>query len=444
MEAAWIEKRATLRWVLRTHPEWMTKEYTSALGMSVGWVKKWKKRLQEAPAHDLSVLHARSRARKTPHPPPDPRVGERMVLLRLALPVKRVPGARTSQYFLQQDAGLHALGFWLPRSPRTIWKILRKLGLILDPATRHHKPQPRRSPLQEVQVDCKDVSTVPADPNGKQQPVVETCNFVDAGTSVLLAAHTRDDFRAETAFDVVVQFLQHSGLPQMLTFDRDPRWVGSQSGRDFPSALRRFLLCLGIEPNVCPPHQPQKQAYVERSHRSYKYAWLLIHRPSSLQEAIEVTREYQQHYNWERPHQGRSCQNRPPCVAFPHLPPLPELPLEVDPDRWLDRLHGRAYVRHGGADGCVTVDDRSYDVGLEHTGKTVAVLIHAPVRQFEVWEGTTLLKKLTSKGVQGAPMELVHFIAWMREQAVSEERQARLQARARGRGWKQLALWEVH
>jgi len=81
---------------------------------------------------------------------------------------------------------------------------------------------------------------------------------------------------------------------------------------------------------------------------------------------------------------------------------------------------------------------------LEHKGKTVARLFNAPVRQFEVWEGTTLLKKLTIKGVQGAPMELSQFMAWMREQAVSEERQARLQARARGRGWKQLALWEVH
>jgi len=81
---------------------------------------------------------------------------------------------------------------------------------------------------------------------------------------------------------------------------------------------------------------------------------------------------------------------------------------------------------------------------LEHKGKTVARLFNAPVRQFEVWEGKTLLKKLTIKGVQGAPMELSQFMAWMREQAVSEERQARLQARARGRGWKQLALWEVH
>jgi hypothetical protein len=204
------------------------------------------------------------------------------------------------------------------------------------------------------------VTTVPSDPDGKRQHMVETCNFVDAGTSILLRAQVRDDFRVETAFDAVVAFLRRYGLPQMLTFDRDPRWVGSQSGRDFPSAFRRFLLCLGIHPNVCPPHQQQKQAYVERYHRSYKYECLLVHRPGTLQEASDVTRAYQEHYSWQRPHQGRSCHNVPPHIAHPDLPHLPALPFEVDPDRWVDHLHGRAYVRHVGTDGCVTVDERSY------------------------------------------------------------------------------------
>jgi hypothetical protein len=59
----------------------------------------------------------------------------------------------------------------------------------------------------------------------------------------------------------VVEFLQRYGLPMVLTFDRDPRWVGSASGRDFPSAFVRFLLCLGILPNICPPHRPDTNCY---------------------------------------------------------------------------------------------------------------------------------------------------------------------------------------
>jgi len=442
MEAEWMAKRATLRWLLHTHPEWTQNEYAAFLHCSVGWVKKWRKRLKEAPPDDLSVFHARSRARRTPFPLPDPAVVERIVQIRQVPPenLQRVPGSRTILYYLHRDTQLQAQGVKLPRSARTIWKILHQEGLILPLPVRQRKPLPKREPLEEVQVDFKDVTTVPPDPQGKHQHVVETCNFVDAGTSILLEAQVRDDFRAETAFDAVVAFLRRYGLPSMLTFDRDPRWVGSQSGRDFPSAFRRFLLCLGIEPNVCPPQQPQKQAYVERFHRSYKYECLLIHRPGTLSATVEVTRQYQQHYNWERPHQGRSCQNLPPRVRFSELPGLPALPLEVDPDRWLERLHGHAYVRHVGSDGCVTVDSRPYYVGLEHKGKTVALLLHSPDRHFEVWDGPTRIRRLPIKGLHGAPMLLEPFIAWMREQAVAEEWRGTFHTRAFG--WRQLGLWD--
>jgi hypothetical protein len=45
-------------------------------------------------------------------------------------------------------------------------------------------------------MDFKDVSSVPADPLGKQQHVVEVFNFVDAGTSILLDAQVQADFHA--------------------------------------------------------------------------------------------------------------------------------------------------------------------------------------------------------------------------------------------------------
>jgi hypothetical protein len=61
---------------------------------------------------------------------------------------------------------------------------------------------------------------------------------------------------AETLLEAVAQFLGEHGLPQTLTFDNDPRFVGSALGRDFPSALVRFLWCVGVIPNVIPPHRP--------------------------------------------------------------------------------------------------------------------------------------------------------------------------------------------
>jgi hypothetical protein len=114
---------------------------------------------------------------------------------------------------LDRDPDLQAQGLQVPRSARTMWKILRTEGLILASPAARHQPLPPREPLEEVQMDFKDVTTVPADPDGKRQHVVETCNFVDAGTSILLEAQVRDDFRAETAFDAVVAFLRRYGLP---------------------------------------------------------------------------------------------------------------------------------------------------------------------------------------------------------------------------------------
>ena len=83
----------------------------------------------------------------------------------------------------------------------------------------------------------------------------------------------------------------------------------------------------------------------------------------------EVTKAFLQHYNEERPHQGRSCGNVPPRVAFPTLPTLPALPERVDPDAWLTPLDRKMYLRHVGRDGCVDVDLATYYIGPE-AGRT--------------------------------------------------------------------------
>jgi transposase InsO family protein len=207
----------------------------------------------------------------------------------------------------------------VPRSTNTIWKILRSNDRILVDRRRRPKPLERREPLQEIQIDFKDNSTVPTDPLGKQQHVVETCNFVDAGTSIWLHAPVREDFTAETALEVVAEFLRQYGLPPMLTFDRDPRWVGSASGRDFPSAFVRFRLGLGIQPHICPPHRPDTNAFVERLHRTYKEEWRLLHRPGTLHQVREVTEVFMAHYNTERPLKAALLWQCPAARRLPHL-----------------------------------------------------------------------------------------------------------------------------
>lgn len=92
---------------------------------------------------------------------------------------------------------------------------------------------------------------------------MEPLNSVDAGTSLLVEATVRRDYNAETALKAVMDVLAAQGLPQRMRFDRDPRWVGSAAGRDFPSPFVRFCHCMGTIPQVCPPQQPDKNPFVD-------------------------------------------------------------------------------------------------------------------------------------------------------------------------------------
>jgi hypothetical protein len=80
-----------------------------------------------------------------------------------------------------------------------------------------------RERLTTHHLDFKDASTVPADPEGKQQHVVETLGIIDTGTSVLIASHVRSDFTAATALQAVAHTFAERGLPGSIPLDRDTR-----------------------------------------------------------------------------------------------------------------------------------------------------------------------------------------------------------------------------
>ena len=173
-EAQLIMQRASLRWLTQQHPTWTQQELAMTLGKSLAWVKKWLKRLREAKPTDVMVLHARSRARKTPpasiaRPPAGV---QRILEIRESPPenLQRVPGPEAILYYVHRDLELRKAGVRLPRSQTTIWKILRLFGCIAQDHRRQPKPAERKQPGEEVQLDLKDATTVPADAEGKRKP----------------------------------------------------------------------------------------------------------------------------------------------------------------------------------------------------------------------------------------------------------------------------------
>jgi hypothetical protein len=429
MEEQWYADRCRLRAARRAHPEWTNQQLAQHTGRSPGWVKKWRRRLRDAPSDDDDVLRGRSRARLHPPAPLDQAVVERILALRDSPPagLGRVPGPRAILYYLQQDGAGDAGGPRLPRSTRTVWQVLARHGRIARPPRRAHEPLDRPPPLTCWQLDFKDVTTVPGDPDGKRQHAVEALNIVDTGTSILIEARVREDFTAATALEAVVDVLRAHGLPERVTIDRDARFVGSASGRDFPTPFVRCLTCLGVAVDICPPHRPDLNCYVERYHRSYERECLRVHQPHTAEEARAVTAAYLRHYNEERPSQARSCGNRPPRVAFPALPPRPAPPPTVDPDAWPRAVDGRSFARKVRHDGTVTLDGDRYYIGQRLAGQAVVLQVRAADQTLVVLHRRQVLKQLRLKGLLATPLPLDDYVALMRKQAQAhQEHMARL------------------
>lgn len=234
---------------------------------------------------------------------------------------------------------------------------------------------------------------------------------------------------AETLLATLAEAIECYGVPQRITLDRDPRSVGAPAGSDFPSALLRFGAALGIEMNVCPPHHPQDNGFVERYHRSYQEECLSHDRPRTLQEARSVTAHFVEHYNHERPNQALSCGNRPPRTAFPSLPPLPRPPEQIEADAWLKRLDGLHLERKVDAHGSVQVDLRRYYVDVHRAGQRVTLEIQAASQSLRVWQDGTLLKTLRLRGLVETTFSFEHFVEHMVQQARTLNRLRSLQER---------------
>lgn len=426
MEENYYADRVRLRQLLQRQEQMTTRELMAEIGRSRSWVKKWRQRLRDAPTKDEAVLRSQSRAPNRRRPAIAAEVVECILAIRDTPPgqLQRIPGPKTILYYLQQNTALR-VQYEVPRAPSTIWRILDKHGRIARKARRVHEPLERPAPMVHWQLDFKDISTVKPDPDGdgKQQHVVEALNLVDAGTSTLLAFRLHTAFTTETALAAVAECLREQGVPAQVTFDRDARFVGSASADGFPAAWQRLWHALGVQVDLCPPQRPDRNAFVERYHRAYQEECLAVQRPADLEQAELVTTHFQQHYNFERPHQGLACGNRPPRVAFPNLPQRPPLPSVVDPDAWLRVIDGRVYTRRITHNGTIRVANQRYYIRRTLRGQHVTVQVDALTGRFIIRHGGHLLKQVPIRGVHRRQMAFDDYLTLLCQEARQEARQ---------------------
>lgn len=418
MEAQYVADRSLLLSLWRQHPNWTNATLAQATGRSLAWVKKWKTRFRAHPEDPAVIWGKGSAQARRAGVQFAPRIIEQILAIRDQPPehLQRTPGPRAILYYLHRSPAER--GERLPRSTRTIWRILRAHDRIPQQRRHAHQAQQRPDPLEEIQLDFKDVLQLEPLATTKQAHAVEVLDAIDVGTSRWLLGEPSAAYTAETVFAPLLQLLQQIGLPERVRFDRDPRFLGSASMRDFPTPFLRFWYALGVQPVVNPPHRPDLNAFVERLHGTLEREYRQIILPSSFEMTRETLPLFQHHYNTERPHQGLSCGNRPPAVAHPQLPLRPPVPTQVDPDRWVEAYHERCFARRVKTNGSVLLDDQPYYVGRQYAGQEVVAQLDASTRQLRfLSEGRVLLKVQPLRGLVGATMPLEAFVTWCEQEA---------------------------
>jgi transposase InsO family protein len=427
-------KRFLLYTLLQRHPEWTQTQLAKETGMSLSWVKDWRRRLRpylDAPFDDVYlILQGHSCARKTP--PTRLSLDEifQIVTLREQLPeqLHRVAGPRTIRSYLQRQVHAEEESY-VPPASSTIYHYLRLLQYIVPRHPSHHEPLDPVEPLRHWQIDFKDVSSAEQEPEGKQQHRLEIFNVVDQGSSFWLHAEVRSDFTAETVIEALVHAMQRWGVPRQITLDRDTRFVGSPQGSDFRSALLRFGACLGVQMQVCDPHHPQQNAYVERFHRTLNQECLQFERPTTQMQTQEALSTFEAFYNHERPHQGRALLDRPPADRLTQATPLPPLPTQVDPLAWLRHEPQQVFMRRVDAAGRITLDLKHYYVGKAWRGQVITVHLNAEEAQLVLLAEGQIIKVLPVVSWSTTPLSLATYVQQIQEQARSEHRLRSLQER---------------
>src|SRR3712207_4717903 len=114
--------------------------------------------------------------------------------------------------------------------------------------------------------------------------------------------------------------------------------------------------------------------------------------------------------NDERPHQGLSCHNLPPRVAFPRLPILPTCPMMVNADRWLEAYANHTFTRTVRRDGQVLVANWPYDVQVRLVGQQVALRVDADAGQFVVEADGRAVQRLAINGLGLGTLPFATFV----------------------------------
>jgi len=259
-ESQRIFDRMYLHRLMAEHPDWSDSRLAEAIGRCKAWVQEWRLRVIDPQVTNFSKYLSHSRAPHTRHGEVEEYIEDLICDLReeLSEHYGRKAGPVTILQALEERTDLKDEGYHLPKSTRTIAKILKKRGYIPIKRKRFRIPVILPAPNEEWEIDFGLVKL--GDGSWFEFFVV-----VDRGTSRVVFLDGCERYNAETALETIAHLFIVHGCPKRIRMDRDTRFVGAWTSDSYPSALLRFIRNLEVEPIICPPRRPDLKPFVERT-----------------------------------------------------------------------------------------------------------------------------------------------------------------------------------
>jgi transposase InsO family protein len=273
---------------------------------------KW---LRRARALGMSALHDFSRRPHTSPGKSSDAIEQLIIQTRGQFPVW---GGRKIRAFLQQRG--HAD---VPAAS-TITAILSRHGLIVSHASKTSTPWQRferEQPNDLWQMDFKGPITT-------RRGVCHALTVLDDHSRFSLGVRACSDQRMLTVREQLTGMFERYGLPWEMLADNGPPWAG-ETGEQW-TALKVWLLRLGVVMTHGRPYHPQTQGKDERFHRTLKAELLSRVDIQHMAHAQALFDPWRDVYNLERPHEALGLRVPASCYQ-PSTRAMPTHLLEYEP-----------------------------------------------------------------------------------------------------------------
>jgi putative transposase len=147
-----------------------------------------------------------------------------------------------------------------------------------------------------------------------------TFNILDEGVREVLAMEVDTSLPAERVIRVLEQVVAWRGQPQAIRLDNGPEFLADR--------FASWCADRGIALRYIQPGKPNQNAFIERFNRTVRHEVLDAYVFESLDQVREISAQWMQEYNEERPHDALA---RVPPATYRAQITARSSPLEVSP-----------------------------------------------------------------------------------------------------------------